>query len=130
MDIRNPFSGLKKKIKHRLGRSKRNPDGMGASTGGESVDSTTSLPQTAEPHVVAGESHDQVNTVGEQVFSTDRPQPDGSESAPTHGSENDQEAEITQSHPPPHSDSEIGLGSGSSREVERFPLDSGGPDST
>jgi len=129
MDIRNPFSGPKKRIKHRLGKNKRNPDGIGANTGGERVDSTSSLPHP-EPHVIVGESHDQVNTVGEQAFSTDQPRPDEPESAPTHGSETDQEAEITQSHPPPHSDSEIGVGSGSSREVERFPLDSGGLNST
>ena len=138
MDIHNPFSGLKKRIKHRLGRSERNPDGIGADTGGERVDSTTSLPQPVEPYVVAGESHDQVNTVGERDFSADRPQPDEPESAPTHGSENDQEPEISQNHPPLHSDSEIGVGSGSSREIkplspsvstEPLSLDSGGPDS-
>jgi len=129
MDIRNPFSGLKKRIKHRLGKSKRNPDGIGANAGGERIDSTSSL-QHLEPHVVAGESHDQVNTVGERVFSTDRPQPDEPESAPTHGSENGQEAEAIPRDPRPHSDSEVGVGSGSSREVERFPLDGGGPDST
>jgi len=138
MDRQNPFSGLKKRIKHRLGKNKRNPNVIGANTGGERTDSTSSLPQPAEPHVVAAESHDQVNTVGKQVFSTDRPQPDESESAPTHGSGNDQEAEISQNHPPLPSDSEIGVGSGSSREVERLSpsvlapplgLDGGGPDS-
>jgi len=117
MDIQNPFSGLKKRIKHRLGKSKRNPDGIGANTSGERADSTTSLPQPVEPHFVAGESHDQVNTVEEKGFSTDQPQPEDPESAPTHGSKNDQEPEISQSHPPLHPDSEIGVESGSSREV-------------
>jgi hypothetical protein len=93
MDIREPFSKLKKKIKHRLTGSKHKPDKIGADASGERADGP--LPRT-EPHVVAGGGRDQEgsasNAVGEQVFSTNTPpQPDKPKPVPGDKSENDQE---------------------------------------
>jgi hypothetical protein len=94
MDIREPFSRLKKKIKHRLTGGKDKPSRTGTDTGGERVGTIGSLPRP-EPHV-AGSGHDQegsgVSIVGEQVFSTNRPpQPDEPDSVPGGESESDRE---------------------------------------
>ena len=93
MDIREPFSRLKKKIKHRLTGSKHKPDKIGADASGERADGP--LPRPG-PHVVAGGGRDQEgsgsNAVGEQVFSTNPPpQPDKPEPVSGDKSENDQE---------------------------------------
>jgi len=94
-DIRDSFSRTRKRLGYQLTGRKYKPDGTGTNPSGESVDSTTSLPQP-DPHVVAGESDDQegagVNAAGECVLSTDRhPQPDRSESVLAYGSDNAQE---------------------------------------
>jgi hypothetical protein len=62
MDVREPFSRLKKKIKHRQTGSKHKLDGMGADAGGERADATGSLPHT-EPHVVTGSGDPNVEVV-------------------------------------------------------------------
>ena len=95
MKLRNSLSGLKDKVKQRLKRSKPKSDKTGADVGGSRSDSKGSLPG-AEPHVVAGGSHDQegdgANADGGQVHSTIRlPQQGGPGSVPTHRSVNDQE---------------------------------------
>jgi len=53
MDVREPFSKLKKKLKHRLTRSKRQPGGAGADSDGERAGPAGSLPQPG-PNVVVG----------------------------------------------------------------------------
>jgi len=122
-DIRGSFSKMKKKAKHRLGLTgkKDKPDGTAANPGGEGADSTTSLPQP-ESHVVVGGSYDgeedNGNAAEEPDFSTGPPQPDGPESVPACG--DDDGGDPTGQDP--HPDSEIGVGSGSSREVEQFSL--------
>ena len=57
MDIREPFSKLKKRIKHRLTGSKHKPGKIGVDAGGEEVGTPGSLLQP-EPHFVAGSSYD------------------------------------------------------------------------
>jgi len=81
---------MKKKFKHRLVGRRRKPDGMGASSGGEGTDSTSSLPQPG-PRVVTRESYDReghrADAARERVLSTDRPPlPDGPGSVPARGS--------------------------------------------
>jgi hypothetical protein len=93
MDLREPLSRLKNKIKHRLTGSKRKPGKMEADAGGERVDATGSLPRP-EPHIVASGGHDQegsrANAVGGHVSSTNRPpQPDEPDSVP--GDENERD---------------------------------------
>ena len=95
MKFRNSFSKLKKKVEHRLTRSKTKPNRTGTDAGGESVDSTGSRPGS-EPHVVAGSSQDQegygANADEGQVISTIRlPQPGEPGPAPACGSVDDQE---------------------------------------
>jgi len=74
-DIRDLFSRMKKKIKHRITGRKRKPDGTGADTPGERPDSPGSLPPP-EPRVVAGGGQDPggngANTDGQQTYSTDQ----------------------------------------------------------
>ena len=99
MDVREPFSRLKKKIKHRLTGNKHKQSKARADVSGERVDATGSLPRSV-PHVLVGGGHDQegdgANAVGEQDFSTNRPpQPDEPESVPGGESEHDQEGEET-----------------------------------
>jgi hypothetical protein len=95
MDIRKPFSKLKKKIKHRLTSSKHKSSGTQTDASGERVDATGSLPRP-EPHVVVGGGHDQEgsgpNAIGGHVFSTNHPpQPDEPEPVQAPGSGDDQE---------------------------------------
>ena len=95
MKFRNSLSKLKKKVEHRLTRSKTKPNKTGTDTGGESVDSTGSCPGS-EHHLVAGSGHDQegdgVNADGGQVISTIRlSQPDEPGPVPAYGSVDDQE---------------------------------------
>ena len=123
MDFRDSFSRLKKKVKHRLTGRKPKPNETGADVGGERVDSTGSLPG-AEPHVVAGGSHDQegdgATGDGGQVISTVRlPQPDEPSSVLARASVNDQErgadidgGEVEHPHPHLYSDAEVAEGSG------------------
>jgi hypothetical protein len=97
MDIRKPFSKLKKKIKHRLTSNKHKSSGTETDAGGERVDATGSLPRL-EPHVVVGGGHDQegsgATAVGGHVFSTNQPpQPDDPEPVPACGSGDDQGGE-------------------------------------
>ena len=56
MDVREPFSRLKKKIKHRLTGSKHKSDRTEADAGEERADATGSLPRP-ESHVVTGSGH-------------------------------------------------------------------------
>jgi hypothetical protein len=64
MDIREPFSRLKKKIKHRIAGSKHKSDRTEVDAGGERADATGSLPRP-EPHVVMSSGHPDVgNAVG------------------------------------------------------------------
>jgi len=138
-DIRGSFSKMKKKAKHRLGLTgkKYTPDGMAANPGGEGPDSTSSLPQP-ESHVVVGGSYDgegdKADPAGEPDFSTGPPpQPDGLESVPARGDDDGQEgegADDDRGDPTgqnPHSDSEIEVESGSSRESEWFSLSGSAP---
>ena len=123
MGIRDSFSRLKKKLKHPLTGIKRKSDKTGADSGGERVDSASSLSQL-EPSVVTGGSHAKedrgANADERQVGSTDQPP----ESVQTRGSEGDQEGggvdldrrEASQAHPHPHFDVEVGVGSGPSRK--------------
>jgi len=94
-DIRASLSKIKKKFKQRLTGRKRKPDGMGANSGEETPDSTSSFPQP-EPHAIADESHDleedRVDAAGERASSTVRlPQQDRPESVPARGNDNRQE---------------------------------------
>jgi hypothetical protein len=124
MDIREPFSKLKKKIKHRLTGSKHKPGKTGIDAGGEEVDTPGSLPRP-EPHFVAGGSHDQEGgeggTVGGRDFSTNQPpQSSEPEHVPGDESESDQEEggadidgkDASQTHSHPHPDVEVVVGSG------------------
>ena len=99
MDMREPFSKLKKKIKHRLTGSKHKPGGTQTDAGGKRVDATGSLPRP-EPHVVVGGGHDQegsgANVVGGHVFSTNQPpQPDEPVPVPARGSEDQEEGDAS-----------------------------------
>jgi hypothetical protein len=112
MDIRESFSGLKKKLKHRLTASKRKPDRTGADADGERVDSTDSF-LWPEPHVVAGGGHEREGNGANagQVRSTGRPpQPGEPEPVPGRGTETDQEGG--------EADVEVTVGSGYSREED------------
>ena len=122
----NSFSKLKKKLKHRFAKSKRESGGTGAGAHGYSVDQVGPPPR-AEPPVVAGGSHDRdgngANADEQRVRSTDRPQqPDEPESVPARGSENDEERGeanidgrvVSYSHPP--MDVEVTMESGDSRD--------------
>ena len=124
MESRNPFSKLKKKVKHRLTEKKQKPNKTEADVGEEGVDSAGSRPGSAHP-AVAGGSHDQQgkdpNPDGNQGLSTIRlPQPDQPSSMQGRGSGNDQErggadvdrGEVEQTHSHLHSDVEVGEGSG------------------
>ena len=62
MNVREPFSKLKKKIKHRLTRKKTKSDGTEGDAGEERADASGSLPRT-ESHVVTGGSHPDVEGV-------------------------------------------------------------------
>jgi len=121
--IRDSFSRMKKRIKHRLTGRKRKPDrtvvvGGGHHRGGNRVnvdgqiDQPGSLPRP-EPHLVAGGSHDRggdgTNTDGRQVYSTDR----GKVEVDLGG------REFSQRHSYLHSDVEAAMESGRSGEVER-----------
>ena len=93
--IRGSVSRLKKKVKHRLTRSKRESGATGAGAHGESVDPAGPPPPT-EPPIVAGGRHDQdgsgANADGRRVRSADKPQqPDEPGSVPAHGSKNNQD---------------------------------------
>jgi len=77
MDIRKPFSKLKKKLKHKLTGRKRESDGMGIGSDRERSDLTSSLPRP-EHNVAAGGSE------------ADRPpQPNNPGSMPSAESETD-----------------------------------------
>jgi len=112
--IRDSFSGMKKKLKHRLTGRKRKPDGTAANPDGE----TSFLPQP-EHHAVEGESHgreeDGADVAGERVFLMDRPpQPEsvsvregdngqGGEAADIDG------GEVSQRYSHPHPDVEVAV---------------------
>lgn len=93
-DIRSSYSGLKKKIKHKLTGAKHKPGGKGVDTGGERGDSPGSLLRS-EPRIIAGGGHsgeeDRTKVDGRRVRSTNRPpQSDEPESVPARGSDKDQ----------------------------------------
>jgi len=60
MSLRRGFSGLKKKLKHRLAGGRHEPGGIGAEASGESVDSIGSFPQPIGPehHVIGKGEYD------------------------------------------------------------------------
>lgn len=125
MDMRAPFSKLKKKIKHRLTGRKSNPDKQGADKA--RLDPTGS-PRGPGPHVVAGGSHDQEgdgsDVGGPEVHSTILPpQPDEPGRAPADEVENEEGSEaeidggeISQRNSRSFSNVEVVVGSRSSRE--------------
>jgi len=122
-DMRNSFSRMKKKIKHRLVESKRKSDRAGSDASGERADSSGPLPRQ-EPRVAVGGGHDRggngTDADGRQVRSTDR----APESVPAGGSDNDQERgqadvdgrEVSQRSS--RLDPDVAVGIGCSREVE------------
>ena len=88
-DIRSSYSGLKKKIKHKLTGAKHKPGGEGVDTGGERGDSPGSLLRS-EPRIIVGGGHsgeeDRTKVDGRRVRSTNRPpQSDEPESVPARG---------------------------------------------
>jgi len=91
MDIRNPFSRLKKKVK-RLG-NKQKPGRPGGVADGESAGPDNLFPQP-EPHVVAnGGEGNGADEGGQQAGPTDQPlQPDEPELLPADGGENERGA--------------------------------------
>ena len=114
MDIRNPFSRLKKKVK-RLG-NKQKPGIAGADADGESAGPDNPLPRP-EPHVVGNRADEG----GEQAGPTDQPpQLDEPELLLANRGENDPgagEADIdgrkaSSMHLHPPSDAEVWAGSG------------------
>ena len=119
MDIRTPFSRLKKKVKHRLAGNKPNSDKTGADvSGSERLDSTSS-PLGPGPDVVAdgGRNREENRSNPGQARLTDRPL------QPFDEGENDREggeagdgggASTTGSHPLPAVD--VVVGTGPSRE--------------
>jgi hypothetical protein len=64
MDVREPFSRLKKKIKHRLAGSKHKSDRTEADARGGKADASGSLPRP-ESHIVTGSGHPDVEGVVE-----------------------------------------------------------------
>jgi len=120
-DIRDSFSGLKKKIKRGLTGTRRKPDRTGAGARRERVD----------PTGAAGRGHDQggngTNADGQQAHPTDRaPLP---ESVPAGGSDNYQQRgeadiygrQVTQRYSRLDPDAEVAVtvGSRHSGEAER-----------
>ena len=94
MDIRGWSSRLKKKFKP--GNKNRKPDRPGAESGGESVNSASSLAQPL-PHVVTGGGHNQVddatNLGVQRVRSNDGLPPPDVELVPVRGGDNEYEGE-------------------------------------
>ena len=147
-DMRDSFSKLKKKIKHKITGRQRKQDRTGPDAHGERADPTGSLPRP-EPRVAASDGHDRdgngTDAGGRQIRSTDRaPQ---LESLPAGGSDNDRQrgevdvhgTEVSQRSSRLDSDAEVAVtvGSRRSRELERvYPSSStsvphsGNPDST
>ena len=106
MDIRAPFSKLKKKVKRRLAGSKRNPDEPGAGVGEVGFDSTNSLMRQGP----TGQS----------------PQPDEPGRMLVDEGKNDEErremdtdgGEVEQTRSHPHPDSEVRVGGGPTERKE------------
>lgn len=122
MSLRDSYSRLKKKLKHPLTTTRRNP-GTAGTDSGEGLDLTSSLPQSGS-HIVAGSGHDE-EADGRRVYSTDRPpQSDQPGPVPARGSENDQgggEVEVDgrgvgQKGSHSHSDVEVAVEGGPGRE--------------
>jgi len=114
MDIREPFSRLKKKF---MGQgSKRKPHRTGADSGAENVDPAGSLSRPVH-HIVAGGSHNRgdnrTNADGWRVRSADRTPIPG---VPVPRSNNDQEwideGEANQRYLHPHLYTRVAVGSG------------------
>jgi len=107
MNIQEPFSKLKKKLKHKLAGGRQKSDGIGIGSDGERADPTSSLPRP-ESRVAVG---------GGRAGRPPQPDDPGSEPAGESGTyrkERDvKRGELTQrySHLPP--DIEVGVGSGS-----------------
>jgi len=126
--IRDSYSRLKKKFKHKLMGSKPKPDRTELDAHGERVGSSGSLPRP-EPHVVAG-GHDQGRNVadmdGQQVCSADLlPQQDEPGPAPARGSRDERGTETdvdgreaSQRYSQVHPDVEAAMGSGRGGEIE------------
>ena len=116
MDLRDSFSKLKKKFKHRLPGSGSKPETTHVDADGERVDPTSSPLPKPGPHAVGSGA----NEDGWQVHSTtDRPpQPDKPEPVPESGSEKDQGAdgrEFSQRDSPLPSDAGVAVGGGLGR---------------
>jgi len=119
MDIRDRFSRLKKRVE-RLG-SKQKLGSAGADVDGESVSSDNPLPQP-EPHVVVDDREgNKTDEGGQQAGTSDQPpQPDEPELLLANKGENDQrvgkacinERKVSPMDSHPHSDIEVGEGSG------------------
>jgi len=122
MDIRGPFSRLKKKLRHP--GSKPKPGRTGLDSGGERED------LAASPSVLLADGghnrgEDGANADGRQISSTDRPlSPDVPGPALAGRSEGNQGGgdggidgvEVSQRHSHPHSDVKVVVGSGPSCE--------------
>ena len=128
MDIRDWSSRLKKKFKPRS--KKRRPDRPEAESGGERVDSASSLVPPPS-HVVTGSSHNQdddgTNLGVQQARSEDRLPPSDVEQVSVHRCDDDHEGEeggvdggeAGQSHSRPHSDARVAVGDGPGQEASR-----------
>ena len=117
MEFRDSFSRLKKKVKRKLAGSKPKSNKAEADTGGSGLDPTGSHPGP-EPHLVAGDGHDQANA-DDSAIRLSQPGEQGSVQAP--GDANDQERKepdidgggIEQTYPDLHPvDVEVAEGSG------------------
>jgi len=125
MDIRNPFSRLKKKVKH-LGR-KQKPGKTGTGADANSV-TPDNLPPQSEAHVVADDGEGNgAGEGGQKTGPTDQPpQWDEPEQVPANGGEDDQgggEADLDggeispmYSHAHPDVRVEVGAGGGPCRD--------------
>jgi len=123
-NIRNPFSRLKKKLKHTLRGIRHVPDRTGSDVNGERVNPTSS-PLRPVPHVVADSGQNRggngTNADGRQVRSTARSRP---ESVPGGDGRQSREADVdegeaNQKYSRLDPDAEAAVGSGRGGEVER-----------
>ena len=127
----NIFDSLSKKgrkFRDRLRGKKQKPGRTGTETPGESARSSGSLLRP-EPRIVAGGHDGEGNRTSKDVHQdrsrdpSPQPEPtpaDGGDDARQRGEADVDEKEVGQSHSPPGPDVEVVVGSGASRELERF----------